>query len=151
MASRVLHSAFARCWDFSVAVYGGRSNLTEAYVIDPIEGTTNVLGDDHMLPGRGRVYHTIEVLNNVTYLIGGQEPSDDKTGMSPTDLVFSKTAKNSRWELLSNSKMSFPRARMASTIFNGRIWACGGRGGAAFESLTVCERNGFLRSSLCRT
>ena len=135
-------------WDFSVAVYGGRNNLTESYVIDPVGGSTYALAENQALPGRGRVYHTMEKLGDVAYLIGGQEPNENGSGMTPSDLVYSQSSPNSPWELLGNSKLSSPRARMASTIYDGRIWVCGGRGGAAFESLIICERNGFLRPPL---
>jgi len=138
----------AHSWNFSVAVHGGRKNMKESYVIDPVGGSTYALPDNQAVPGHGRVYHTIEKLGDVAYLIGGQEPNDDGSGMSPSDLVYSQSSPNSSWELLANSRMSSARARMASTIYDGRIWVCGGRGGAAFESLIICERNGFLRAPL---
>ena len=73
------------------------------------------------MPGLGRFYHAMAQLDDITYLIGGQEPINAISSKSkPRKEVFYKNNLENDWERLQGGDLSFARSRMATGKFRSQ-------------------------------
>ena len=120
--------------------------MKASYDIFPSDG--NINGTLSSLPDKGRIYHSVIDYRGKIYLIGGQPGGKNGDAKSkPIGTVYTESF-NGDW--LTDSELIQPRARQATTVYDDKIWTCGGLGGKNFATLRSCESYDGRYFQFCR-